>query len=143
MIVDRYNNERQEGKYCPGLSPKDAFEKFHGEEPRVRLNGSCRHLLATHKMRVRSGRNGISFRFGREQFTYKSRETGELRGQELFVWFNVENPSSISVTNDWSASMIGRIDKHRMRGLLAERRSYKVAPAPRRIGKRHRPYSLT
>jgi len=50
-------------------------------------------------MRVRSGRNGISFRFGREQFTYKSRETGELRGQELIVWFNVENPSVISVTN--------------------------------------------
>jgi hypothetical protein len=73
VIVHRYNNERQEGKYCPGLSPKEAFEKFHGEEPRIRLKGSCRHLLATHKMRVRSGRNGISFRFGREQFTYKSR----------------------------------------------------------------------
>jgi hypothetical protein len=87
VIVERYNNERQEGKYCPGLSPKEAFEKFHGEEPRVRLNGSCRHLLATHKMRARSGRNGISFRFGREQFTYKSRETGELRGQELIIWF--------------------------------------------------------
>ena len=50
-------------------------------------------------MRVRSGRNGISFRFGQEQFTYKSRETGELRGEELIVWFNVENPSVISVTN--------------------------------------------
>jgi len=99
IIVDRYNNERQEGKYCPGLSPKEAFEKFHGEEPRIRLSGSCRHLLATHKMRVRSGRNGISFRFGKEQFTYKSRETGELRGRELIVWFNVENPSVISVTN--------------------------------------------
>jgi len=99
IIVERYNNERQEGKYCPGLSPKEAFEKFHGEEPRIRLNGSCRHLLATHKMKVRSGRNGISFRFGKEQFTYKSRETGELRGQELIVWFNVENPSVISVTN--------------------------------------------
>lgn len=99
VIVDRYNNERQEGKYCPGLSPKEAFEKFHGDEPRVRLDRSCRHLLATHKMRVRSGRNGISFRFGKEQFTYKSRETGELRGEELIAWFNVENPSVISVTN--------------------------------------------
>jgi hypothetical protein len=99
VIVDKYNNERQEGKYCPGLSPREAFEKFHGEEPRIRLDSSCRHLLATHKMRVRSGRNGIRFRFGREQFTYKSRETGELRGQELIVWFNVENPSVISVTN--------------------------------------------
>ena len=99
LIVDRYNNERQEGKYCPGLSPREAFEKFHGEEPRIRLGLSCRHLLATHKMRARSGRNGISFRFGKEQFTYKSRETGALRGEELIVWFNVENPSVISVTN--------------------------------------------
>jgi hypothetical protein len=98
-IVHRYNEERQEGKYCPGLSPREAFEKFHGEEPRIRLAGSSRHLLATHKMRARSGRNGISFRFGKQQFTYKSRETGELRGQELIVWFNVENPSVISVTN--------------------------------------------
>ncbi len=98
-IVRIYNNERQEGKYCPGLSPKEAFERFHGEEPRIRLGPSCRHLLATHKMRVRSGRNGISFRFGKEQFTYKSRETGALRGEELIVWFNVENPSVISVIN--------------------------------------------
>jgi hypothetical protein len=98
-IVRIYNNERQEGKYCPGLSPREAFEKFHGEEPRIRLGSSCRHLLATHKMRVRSGRNGISFRFGKEQFTYKSRETGALRGEELIIWFNVENPSVISVTN--------------------------------------------
>jgi hypothetical protein len=98
-IVCIYNSERQEGKYCPGLSPREAFEKFHGEEPRIRLSRSCRHLLASHKMRVRCGRNGISFRFGREQFTYKSYETGRLIGQELIVWFNVENSSTISVTN--------------------------------------------
>jgi hypothetical protein len=98
-IVRIYNEERQEGKYCPGLSPREAFEEFHGEEPRIRLGASCRHLLATHKMRVRSGRNGISFRFGKEQFTYKSFETGRLIGQELIAWFNVENPSAISVTN--------------------------------------------
>jgi hypothetical protein len=50
-------------------------------------------------MRVRSGRNGISFRFGKEQFTYKNWKTGEFFGQELIAWFNVENPSVISVTN--------------------------------------------
>ena len=99
MIVDRYNNERQEGKYCPGLSPKEAFEKFHGEEPRIRLGPSSRHLLASHKMRVRCGRNGISFRFGKEQFTYKNYETGKLIGEEVIAWFNVENPSYISVTD--------------------------------------------
>jgi hypothetical protein len=99
VIVERYNNERQEGKYCPSLSPKEAFEKFYGDEPRIRLGYSSRHLLASHKMRVRSGRNGISFRFGKEQFTYKNWKTGELIGEELIAWFNVENPSVISVTN--------------------------------------------
>lgn len=99
VIIDRYNNERQEGKYCPGLSPKEAFEKYHGDEPRIRLGRSSRHLLASHKMRVRSGRNGISFRVGREQFTYKNWKTGELIGQELIAWFNVEDPAMISVTN--------------------------------------------
>jgi len=98
-IVDRYNNERQEGKYCPGLSPKEAFEKFHGKEPRIRLGLSSRHLLASHKMRARCGRNGISFRFGKEQFTYKNYETGRLIGEEVIAWFNVESPSYISVTD--------------------------------------------
>ena len=99
IIVERYNNERQQGKYCPNLSPQEAFEKFYGNEPRIRLGSSSRHLLASHKMRVRSGRNGISFRFGKEQFTYKNWKTGELVGEELIAWFNVENPSMISVTN--------------------------------------------
>jgi hypothetical protein len=79
VLVDKYNNERQQGEYCPGLSPREAFEKFHGEEPRVRLDPVSRHLLASHKMRVRCGRNGISFRFGKEQFTYKNYETGGSR----------------------------------------------------------------
>jgi hypothetical protein len=99
VIVERYNNERQEGKYCPGLSPKEAFEKFHGEEPRIRLGPSSRHLLASHKMRVRCGRNGINFRFGKERFTYKNYETGKLIGEEVIAWFNVESPSYISVTD--------------------------------------------
>src|SRR5260370_7444231 len=77
-IVRIYNEERQEGKYCPGLSPREAFEKFHGEEPRIRLGRSCRHLLATHKMRVRSGPNGISFRFGKAHVSYKTRQTAAL-----------------------------------------------------------------
>ncbi|MEO7165401.1 MAG: hypothetical protein ABI016_00005, partial [Chthoniobacterales bacterium] len=99
VLVDKYNNERQQGKYCPGLSPREAFEKFHGDEPRVRLDAVSRHLLASHKMRVRCGRNGISFRFGKEQFTYKNYATGRLRGEEVIAWFNVENPAHIAVTN--------------------------------------------
>ncbi len=99
VIVDKYNDERQQGKHCPDLSPREAFQTFYGSEPCTRLHPCSRYLLASHKMRVRSGRNGISFRFGRKRFTYKSRETGELRGQDAIAWFNVEDPSTLSVTN--------------------------------------------
>lgn len=99
VVVDKYNNERQQGKYCAGLSPREAFEKFFGAVPCTRLDPNTRHLLASHKLTVHSGRNGISFEFGSQRFTYKSRETGELRGQDMIAWFNVEDPSTLSVTN--------------------------------------------
>jgi hypothetical protein len=35
-IVHIYNEERQEGTYWPGLNPRESFEKFRGEEPRIR-----------------------------------------------------------------------------------------------------------
>jgi len=50
-------------------------------------------------MRVRCGRNGISFRFGKETVHYKNYETGDWIGEEIIAWFNVENPSYISVTD--------------------------------------------
>jgi hypothetical protein len=98
-IVDRYNNETQHGKYCAGRSPKEAFESFYGKEPRIRLDASSRHLLASHKMRVRCGRNGVSFQFGRVRYTYKNYETGRRVGEDLIAWFNVEDPRTIALTN--------------------------------------------
>src|SRR5258708_27685645 len=58
-IVRIYNEERQQGKYCPALSPREAFEKFHAEDPRIRLAPSCPHLLASPQMRVRSVRTRL------------------------------------------------------------------------------------
>jgi hypothetical protein len=98
-IVDRYNNETQQGKYCAGRSPKEAFESFYGKEPRIRLDASSRHLLASHRMRVRCGRNGVSFQFGRVRYTYKNYATGRRVGEDLIAWFNVEDPRTIALTN--------------------------------------------
>ena len=50
-------------------------------------------------MRVRMGRNGISFQFGKERFTYKNEQTGQLLGQEVLAWFNPENPDLLAVTD--------------------------------------------
>jgi hypothetical protein len=95
---EKYNHEPQNGKYLPGLSPKEGFEKFF-QAPLVKLPDSCRYLLASHKMRVRVGRNGISFQFGKERFTYKNEQTGRLLGQQVLAWFNPENPDLLAVTD--------------------------------------------
>ncbi len=97
-FCEKYNHEPQNGKYLPGLSPKEGFEKFF-QAPLVKLPDSCRYLLASHKMRVRVGRNGISFQFSKERFTYKNEQTGRLLGQEVLAWFNPENPDLLTVTS--------------------------------------------
>jgi hypothetical protein len=50
-------------------------------------------------MRVRCGRNGVSFQFGRVRYTYKSDETGRRVGEDLIAWFNVEDPRTIALTD--------------------------------------------
>jgi hypothetical protein len=97
-LCDQYNAEAQDGKYLKGLSPKEGFEKFFGS-PLVKLPPTCRYLLAQHKLRVRVNRNGISFQFGRERYTYKNEETGRRIGRELVAWFNPEDPSLLCVTD--------------------------------------------
>ena len=59
-LVERYNDEPQNGKYCAGLSPGEAYEKHFGEEPLVRLPDAARYLLANERKRLKVGRNGAS-----------------------------------------------------------------------------------
>jgi hypothetical protein len=99
-ICNQYNDEPQGGKYLDGLSPRQGFEKFHNPEGAVRLPESCRYLLATHKMTVRVGRNGISFQFGRQSYTYKNERTGALKGKTMIAWFNPEYPELLSVSDE-------------------------------------------
>ncbi|MEP6667913.1 MAG: hypothetical protein ABJF10_02105 [Chthoniobacter sp.] len=96
-LVQLYNEEPQGGKYCGGLSPKDAYEKHFGEVPLLRLPNAARYLLANERKLLKVGRNGISFRAGSEVFTYKSAETGALIGRPAEVFFNRESPEVLGV----------------------------------------------
>jgi len=98
-LVDRYNDEPQEGRYCDGLSPRQAYERHFGREPIVRLPDAARYLLANETRLLKVGRNGISFRAGTaaEPFTYKSEQTGPLIGRHVKVFFNRESPAILGV----------------------------------------------
>ncbi len=96
-LVTLYNDEAQGGKYCDGLSPKDAYEKHFGDEQLLHLPDAARYLLANERKLLKVGRNGISFRVGGELFNYKNAETGALIGRQLEVFFNRESPEVLGV----------------------------------------------
>jgi hypothetical protein len=99
-IIDLVNNDPQNGKYCPGLTPEEAYTKhFNFNEPLVILGRTTRYLLADSVQKVRIGRNGISLVRGKDRFTYKSEKTGELKGKEVLAWFSPENPEILCVTD--------------------------------------------
>ncbi len=104
-IFDKYNNEPQGGKYLPGISPKEGYETYFGNEPVVRLPASARHLLANEVKRVRIGSNGITFLDRRQRFTYKSPETGALQGREVEAFFNYEHPEILGVRDPQSGKV--------------------------------------
>ncbi len=98
-LVGRYNDEPQGGKYCAGISPREAYEKHFGNEPLIRLPDSARYLLANERKRLKVGRNGISFRAGKADapFTYKNADTGPLQGRHVECFFNRESPEVLGV----------------------------------------------
>jgi len=98
-ICERYNSEIQNGKYLPGISPAQGFEQFFGDVPVMKLPSECRHLLASEKRLLKVGRNGITFMVGSERFTYKNEATGRVIGQNVYGWFNPEDPRFLSVTD--------------------------------------------
>jgi hypothetical protein len=99
QIVELYNNEVQNGKYLPGLSPRQGYEQYFGAEGLTRLPTHCRYILSQHRIPTTVGRNGISFRFGKNLFRYKNEDTGRLLGQSVLAWFNPENPAVLHVTD--------------------------------------------
>ncbi len=99
-IIDQVNNDVQNGKLCPGLSPEEAYTKyFDYNDPLTQLGRTTRYLLADSVEKVRIGRNGISLLRGKDRFTYKNEKTGELKGKEVLAWFSPESPDILCVTD--------------------------------------------
>ncbi|MCF7848942.1 MAG: hypothetical protein K9M45_08845, partial [Kiritimatiellales bacterium] len=100
QIIDQVNNDVQNGKLCPGLTPEEAYRQyFDFNDPLVQLGRTTRYLLADSVEKVKIGRNGISLVRGKDRFTYKSEETGKLQGMEVLAWFSPENPEILCVTD--------------------------------------------
>jgi len=97
-FCEEYNNARNDGKMTRGLTPFQAW-KHYQSDPLVKLPDEARYLLAHHKRPVLVGRNGITLRFGKQNFIYRNAETGKLRGKQVLAWFNPEMPELLAVTD--------------------------------------------
>lgn len=99
-LCGQYNAEPQGGKMTGGFSPEDALEKFRDKNnPGVRYDASCRYVLSHHKRPIRVTSNGITLRFGKQVYNYRSENTGRLRGQIVLAFFNPECPETLAVTD--------------------------------------------
>ena len=73
-LCEQYNAEPQQGKMTKGHCPNDALQLFRDQsDPPVRFDASCRYLLASHKRPIMVTANGITLRFGKQVYNYKSK----------------------------------------------------------------------
>jgi hypothetical protein len=96
-LCDAYNDEPQGGKMLAGRSPRQAFVQLQAEPP-IRLDETTRYLLASHRRVEKVSARGLTVRIGKAAYTYKSEATGRLIGQRVLAWFDVEDPSLITLT---------------------------------------------
>lgn len=99
-ICATYNTAKNDGKMTGGLTPEEAFTEFNNsQDPQIRLDANCRYLLAHHKRPVLVTKNGITLRFGKQVYNYRSSETAPLVGQTILAWFDPENSEVLAVTD--------------------------------------------
>jgi hypothetical protein len=97
-FCQEYNIARNDGTTTRGLSPLQAWKNYQSV-PLVKLPDEARYLLAHHKRPVVVGRNGVTLRFGKQNFIYRNAGTGELRGKRVLAWFNPELPELLALTD--------------------------------------------
>ena len=97
QICDAYNDEVQAGVKIGGMSPRQAFVKLQGPPP-MRLDAGTRYLLASHRRIVRVTGIGVTIKIGKTCYTYKSQETGRMIGHRVLAWFDLEDPSVVTLT---------------------------------------------
>jgi hypothetical protein len=100
-LIELYNSTKQEGYVLNGLSPDEAFEKFWPhEDPPSSFDGRFWPLYAHYVSKRRVTAFGISFRIGKEQFSYCDEAlAAHWVGQEVLAWFDPEAPEHLGVTD--------------------------------------------
>jgi hypothetical protein len=98
-ICEDYNQEPQQGKMLDGLSPDQAFEQYwNHDDPPIRLDATCRYLLAHEARPERVNKGEVRFTVGKVRYEYCSPDLLHLSGQNVLVWFNPEYPDLATIT---------------------------------------------
>jgi hypothetical protein len=97
-LIDAYNDEPQNGKLLAGLSPREGFARFFRADPPIKLDASSRYLLSTHRVPV-VVRDGVRLTIAGQAYRYIGAETGALAGRKMLAWFDLEDPSAITITD--------------------------------------------
>lgn len=96
-----YNRTPKHGKYHEGLTPAEVYQQRCPVDRIVHIPDECRHLLASNKIEATIGHNGLTFRYGKRSFVYKSEELGRMKitDPRVIAWFNPEDPTLCGVTD--------------------------------------------
>jgi hypothetical protein len=99
-VCERYNAEVQNGDIIRDLSPDQALERLRDPNDAPRKFGpDTRWLLANHKSDKKVTTNGITLRFGRKTYVYRSAVTSELQHQIVRCYWNPDTPEMLTITD--------------------------------------------
>lgn len=110
-ICDEYNRAPQDGRKLAGLSPQQAWEGRQGSEPRAKFFPATHYFLASDVRKLKVGRNGLTFRIGKQPFNYKGIETGKRVGKEVYTWFNPQRPETLACTADLNGNGLFLVER--------------------------------
>lgn len=98
-IVATHNAERRSAraKRIPGQSPAEVYEGRRTDDI-VHLGEHGRHLLSSHRVPVTVTKQGIKLRDSLGGGCYRNQHTGELIGQTVLAWIDVDAPEAITIT---------------------------------------------
>ena len=98
-ILERYNQEPQQGRQLSGLSPLQAWNRLQAPDGLVKLGPQVRYLLAHHKLPMMVQRNGITLRSSLGGGVYCNEITGRFVRQRVQVWCDPDNSDYIAITS--------------------------------------------
>jgi hypothetical protein len=98
-IVAAHNAEPHStrARKIPGQTPTAVYDTRRTEDI-MHLGESARYLLATHRIAAKVTKQGIRLRASLGGGLYRNEHTGELIGQTVLVWLDVDAPEAITIT---------------------------------------------